>query len=50
MTTELLDQVMALAPPGTQRLELPDADHHVMLDQPQAFAQLLATLVPAAPN
>ncbi len=47
MTTELLEQVMALAPPGTQRLELPDADHHVMLDQPQALAQMLASLMPA---
>jgi hypothetical protein len=37
---------MAAAPPGTQRLELPDADHHVMIDQPLALAAMLADLVP----
>ena len=48
MTAQAQAQMLALAPPGTRSLELPDADHHVMLDQPQAFAALLATLAPAA--
>jgi pimeloyl-ACP methyl ester carboxylesterase len=29
-------------------LEVPDADHHVMVDQPLAFADLLDQLVPKA--
>jgi pimeloyl-ACP methyl ester carboxylesterase len=41
ITPELMAHAVALAPPGTQVLELPDADHHVMVDQPQAFAALL---------
>jgi pimeloyl-ACP methyl ester carboxylesterase len=48
VTPELLAHALALAPPGTPVLEVPDADHHVMVDQPQAFAQLLAGLAPKA--
>ncbi len=48
ITADMLAHAVALAPPGTQLLELADADHHVMVDQPQGFAQLLAELVPAA--
>jgi pimeloyl-ACP methyl ester carboxylesterase len=48
MTAQVQAHVLTLAPPGTRSLELPDADHHLMLDQPQAFAALLAALVPAA--
>lgn len=48
ITPELFAHAVAQAPAGTQTLELPDADHHVMIDQPQAFAALLARLVPAA--
>ena len=48
VTPALLDLAVSLAPPGTLRLELPDADHHVMVDQPLALVQLLAELVPAA--
>ena len=44
MTPALLDHAMELAPAGSQRLELPDADHHVMIDQPLAFAAMLADL------
>lgn len=47
MTVAALDDAMQMAPPGSQRLELPDADHHVMIDQPQAFAAMLAGMVPA---
>jgi pimeloyl-ACP methyl ester carboxylesterase len=47
LTADILDHALAIAPPGTQRLELPDADHHVMIDQPLALADMLAALVPA---
>ena len=33
---------------GTALLEVPDADHHVMVDQPLAFADLLSGLVPGS--
>jgi pimeloyl-ACP methyl ester carboxylesterase len=46
MTPALLEHAVSLAPPGTEGLELPDADHHVMIDQPLAFADLLARLAP----
>jgi pimeloyl-ACP methyl ester carboxylesterase len=48
VTAELVRHALALAPPGTTALEVPDADHHVMVDQPLAFAALLAGLVPPA--
>ena len=44
----LLQLAQQHAPAGTPMLEVPDADHHVMVDQPLAFAQLLADLVPVA--
>jgi pimeloyl-ACP methyl ester carboxylesterase len=46
ITPELLDYAVSEAPPGTERLEVPDADHHVMIDQPLAFADLLAFTAP----
>ena len=49
VTAELIQHAVALAPAGTSVLEVPDADHHVMVDQPLAFADLLAGLVSAAP-
>ena len=48
VNADMLDHAVTMAPPGTERLELPDADHHVMLDQPLAFAELLARLALAA--
>lgn len=48
ITPELMAHAVALAPPGTPALEVPDADHHVMVDQPLAFAQLLDSLAPRA--
>jgi len=45
-TAELMQHALSLAPAGTSSAEVPDADHHVMIDQPLAFAELLATLVP----
>ena len=48
ITAEMMAQALALAPPGTRLLELPDADHHLMVDQPLGLAALLAGLVPPA--
>ena len=48
ITPELMALAVSLAPSGTPVLELPDADHHVMVDQPLAFAALLDSLVPRA--
>ena len=48
VTAELAAMAQTMAPAGTALLELPGADHHVMVDQPLAFAGLLAGLVPAA--
>ena len=48
LTSELMAHALSLAPAGTQVLELPDADHHLMVDQPQAFAALLDGLTPRA--
>ena len=48
VTPELMQLALEHAPAGTPLLEVPDADHHVMVDQPLAFAALLAELVPAA--
>ena len=44
ITPELFAQIARKAPPGSRQLELPDADHHLMADQPLAFAQMLAEL------
>ena len=48
VTPELMAHAMALAPPGTPMLALADADHHLMVDQPQALARLLDGLVSRA--
>ncbi len=48
VTPELMQLALQHAPAGTPLREVPDADHHVMVDQPLAFADLLADLVPAA--
>ena len=45
ITPELFDHALSLAPAGTRALELADADHHVMVDQPLAFAALLDELM-----
>jgi len=41
VTPALLDYALAQSPPGTTTAEVADADHHVMVDQPLAFAELL---------
>jgi len=44
ITPELHALALGLAPPGTRSLEIADADHHVMADQPLAFARLIGEL------
>jgi pimeloyl-ACP methyl ester carboxylesterase len=44
VTREGMAHAVSLAPPGTEVREIADADHHVMVDQPLAFAALLAEL------
>jgi len=46
LTREMQQQMLGFAPPGTVLAEVPDADHHVMVDQPLAFAELLDRLAP----
>jgi pimeloyl-ACP methyl ester carboxylesterase len=45
VTPELMAYALSKAPPGTRSAEVPDADHHVMVDQPLAFAELLTATV-----
>ncbi len=44
----LLAWMASQAPAGTQTLDLPDADHHLMVDQPLGFAAMLDRLVAKA--
>jgi pimeloyl-ACP methyl ester carboxylesterase len=39
----------SLAPPGSPLVEVPDADHHVMIDQPLAFVAALRGLLAGWP-
>ena len=50
ISERLLAWMASQAPAGSQVLSLADADHHLMLDQPLALAELLAGLAPAAPQ
>lgn len=34
-----------LLPPGSPQMAIPDADHHVMIDQPLAFVAALRGLL-----
>lgn len=49
ITEELFALAVSLAAPGSATLQLADADHHLMVDQPLAFAQMLAGLMSAPP-
>ena len=44
ISDENMALAVSLAPPGTEVRQIDDADHHVMVDQPLAFAALLAEL------
>jgi pimeloyl-ACP methyl ester carboxylesterase len=46
---EMIDYVKTLMPEGSPMIEIPDADHHVMLDQPLAFVAALRALLAAWP-
>ena len=48
LSVEAFQRMAEYAPPGTALAEVPDADHHVMIDQPLAFAALLDGLAPRA--
>jgi pimeloyl-ACP methyl ester carboxylesterase len=42
---EILAYMQGLLPPGSPQLAIPDADHHVMIDQPLAFVGALRGLL-----
>jgi pimeloyl-ACP methyl ester carboxylesterase len=42
--------LMSLIPPGSPYVEIPEAEHHVMIDQPIAFVAALRALLAAWPN
>jgi pimeloyl-ACP methyl ester carboxylesterase len=39
------DHLLSLIPPGSPSLVLPDAEHHVMIDQPLAFVAMVKALL-----
>lgn len=47
---EDLEMVWATFPVGTPRVMIPDADHHVMVDQPLAFVAALRALLASWPG
>ncbi|MFZ5668826.1 MAG: alpha/beta fold hydrolase [Pseudomonadota bacterium] len=47
---EILDYMRGLLPPGSPQLAIPDADHHVMIDQPLAFVAALRGLLSGWPR
>jgi pimeloyl-ACP methyl ester carboxylesterase len=42
---EILTYMQDLLPPGSPQMAIPDADHHVMIDQPLAFVGALRGLL-----
>jgi len=50
MSGKLLEYVMQLAPPDSPKIEIPDAEHHVMIDQPLAFVAALRGLLAGWPR
>jgi pimeloyl-ACP methyl ester carboxylesterase len=49
LSPEVIAYMRGLAKPGTPMVEIPDADHHVMVDQPLAFVSALRGLLSAWP-
>lgn len=41
VTPAMMDYALSQAPPGTRSAEVPDADHHVMVDNPLGLVDLL---------
>ncbi len=50
MTAERVAAVRALLPPGSPAIPVPDAEHHVMVDQPLAFVTALRGLFAGWPK
>jgi pimeloyl-ACP methyl ester carboxylesterase len=50
MTPEVVDYMRGLARPGTPFIAIPDADHHVMVDQPLALVAALRALFSVWPQ
>lgn len=50
MPPEVIDYMRSVAPPGTPEIVIPDAAHHVMIDQPLAFVAALRGLLAGWPN
>jgi len=50
MSGNLLDYAIKMAPAGTPKIEIPDAEHHVMIDQPLAFVAALRGLFAGWPR
>jgi pimeloyl-ACP methyl ester carboxylesterase len=48
-TTVDADYLMTFLDPGSPRIDIPEADHHVMIDQPLAFVAALRALLAAWP-
>ena len=49
LTPDVRAYMSSLAPAGTPLVEIPDADHHVMIDQPLAFVAALRALLAGWP-
>lgn len=50
MSGNLLDYATKMAPAGTPKIEIPDAEHHLMIDQPLAFVAALRGLFAGWPR
>ncbi len=44
------DYLMSLIAPGSPQVVIPEAEHHVMIDQPLAFVSALRALLAAWPG
>jgi len=44
------DYLMSFLPTGSPRVDIPEAEHHVMIDQPLAFVSALRALLAAWPE
>ena len=49
MSPEVIDHMASIAPPGTPKIVIPDAAHHVMVDQPLAFVSAVRALLAGWP-
>lgn len=49
MPPEIIDHMASIAPPDAPKIVIPDAAHHVMIDQPLAFVSALRALLAGWP-